>query len=142
MELLGGIQRMEHAIQTPAGDPAWRPAVSQAVAQLKAAFADHVRETEGPSGLYAGVLGDAPRLAQGLYGLVGDHETVWEALDDLEGHLDEIDPVHEGRTGSFGYRHEVVCQDAARLIREVWQHRQRGADLLYEAYDTDLGGET
>lgn len=142
MELLGGIQRMEHAIQTPVGDPAWRPAVSQAVAQLKAAFAAHVRETEGPHGLYAGVLGDAPRLARGLYGLVGDHETVWEALDDLEGHLDEIDPVHEGAPGSFGYRHEVVRQDAARLIREVWQHRQRGADLLYEAYDTDLGGET
>jgi hypothetical protein len=141
MELLGGIQRMEHAIQTPAGDPAWRPAVSQAVAQLKAAFAAHVRETEGPSGLYAGVLGDAPRLAQGLYGLVGDHETVWEALDELEGHLDEIE-VFDGKPGSLGYRHQVVCQDAARLIREVWQHRQRGADLLYEAYDTDLGGET
>ncbi|GAA3202858.1 hypothetical protein ACFO1B_07260 [Dactylosporangium siamense] len=129
MELLGGIQRVEHAIQTPAGDPAWRPAVTQAVAQLKAAFAAHVRETEGPSGLYAGVLGDAPRLAQGLYGLVGDHETVWEALDKLEGHLEL-----EG--------HPVVCQDAVRLIHEVWQHRQRGADLLYEAYDTDLGGET
>ncbi len=142
MELLGGIQRMEHAIQTPVGDPAWRPAVSQAVAQLKAEFAAHVRETEGPSGLYAGVLGDAPRLARGLYGLVGDHETVWEALDDLEGHLDEIDPVQDGAPGTFGYRHEVVRQDAARLIREVWQHRQRGADLLYEAYDTDLGGET
>lgn len=138
MELLGGIQRMEHAIQTPAGDPAWQPAVCQAVAQLKAAFAAHVQETEGPAGLYAGVLGDAPRLARGLYGLVGDHETVWEALDDLEGHLDEIDT----RAGALGYRHEVVCQDAARLIREVWQHRQRGADLLYEAYDTDLGGET
>ncbi|MET7417516.1 hypothetical protein [Dactylosporangium sp. NPDC005555] len=131
MELLGGIQRVEHAIQTPAGDPAWGQTVSQAVAQLKAAFAAHVEETEGPSGLYAGVLGDAPRLARGLYGLVGDHETVWEALDDLEGHL-----------GSRGTRHEVVRQDAARLIREVWQHRQRGADLLYEAYDTDLGGET
>ena len=138
MELLGGIQRMEHAIQTPAGDPAWRPAVSQAVAQLKAAFAAHVRETEGPSGLYAGVLGDAPRLARGLYGLVGDHETVWEALGDLEGHLDEIDT----RPGSSGHRHKVVCQDAERLIREMWQHRQRAADLLYEAYDTDLGGET
>jgi hypothetical protein len=138
MELLGGIQRMEHAIQTPVGDPAWRPAVSQAVAQLKAAFAAHVRETEGPSGLYAGVLGDAPRLARGLYGLVDDHETVWEALGDLEGHLDEIDT----RPGSFGYRHKVVRQDAERLIREMWQHRQRAADLLYEAYDTDLGGET
>ncbi|MEV4138213.1 hypothetical protein AB0J72_39340 [Dactylosporangium sp. NPDC049742] len=131
MELLGGIQRVEHAIQTPAGDPAWRPAVSQAVAQLKAAFAAHVRETEGPSGLYAGVLGDAPRLARGLYGLVDDHEIVWEALDDLEGHL-----------GAGGVRPEVVCEDAARLIREVWQHRQRGADLLHEAYETDLGGET
>lgn len=128
MELLGGIQRVEHALQPPVGDPAWRPAVSQAVAQLKAAFAVHVQETEGPSGLYAGVLGDAPRLARGLHGLVGDHETVWGALDDLEEHL--------------GARHDVIRQDAARLIQEVWQHRQRGADLLYEAYDTDLGGET
>jgi hypothetical protein len=134
MELLGGIQHMEHAIRTPAWDPAWRPRVSQAVAQLKAAFAEHVDQTEGPCGLYAGVLDDAPRLARGVSNLVDDHETVRSALDELEGRLD----------GALGeaHDHESVRQHAARLIREVWQHRQRTADLLYEAYDTDLGGET
>jgi hypothetical protein len=130
MELLGGIQRMEHAIQTPVGDPAWRPAISRAVAQLKAAFAEHVEVTEGPAGLYAGVLDDAPRLASYLNDLVGDHRSVWTALDELEGRLRRPESP------------EDVRWHAARLIHEVWQHRQRGADLLYEAYETDLGGET
>lgn len=130
MELLGGIQRMRNAIRTPVGDPAFRPAVSRAVAQLKAEFAEHVEVTEGPSGLYAGVVDDAPRLAPYLDHLVGDHRSVWIALDELEGRLAEPHPP------------EDVRSRAARLIREVWQHRQRGADLLYEAYETDLGGET
>jgi hypothetical protein len=130
MELLGGIQHMQNAIQTPVGDPAWRPGVSRAVAQLKAAFAEHVEVTEGPCGLYAGVLNDAPRLAPYLNDLVDDHESVRSALDELEGRLDEA------------HSHESVRWQADRLIREVWQHRQRGADFLYEAYETDLGGET
>jgi hypothetical protein len=130
MELLGGIQRMEHAILTPVGDPAWRPGVTSAVAQLKAAFAEHVDRTEGPSGLYAGVVDDAPRLARGVSCLVDEHESMWSALDELEGRL------------RHAHDHEAVLWHAARLIREVWQHRQRGADLLYEAYETDLGGET
>ncbi|MEV8511362.1 hypothetical protein [Dactylosporangium sp. NPDC051484] len=130
MELLDGIQLMQHAIQTPVGDPAWRPEVSRAVAQLKAAFAEHVEVTEGPAGLYAGVINDAPRLASYLDDLVGEHRSVWTALDELEGPL--ADP----------HSHEWVREHVDLLIREVWQHRQRGADLLYEAYVTDLGGET
>ena len=130
MELLGGIQRMEHAIQTPVGDPAWRPKMSRAVAQLKAEFAEHVEVTEGPCGLYAEVLDDAPRLAPYLNDLVGHHRSVWSALDELEGRLEEP------------HSPESVRRHADQLIREVWQHRQRGADLLYEAYITDLGGET
>jgi hypothetical protein len=130
MELLGGIQRMEHAIQTPVGDPAWGTAMSRAVAQLKAAFAEHVEETEGPSGYYAEVLDDAPHVAPYLNDLVGHHRSVWTALDELQGRLEEPNSP------------EAVRWHADRLIREVWQHRQKGADLLYEAYETDLGGET
>ncbi|GAA3450340.1 hypothetical protein [Dactylosporangium matsuzakiense] len=130
MELLGGIQRMQHAIRTPVGDPAFGLAVTRAVAQLKLAFAHHVAVTEGPSGLYAGVIDDAPRLAPYLNDLVGDHRTVWSALDELEGRLSDRHPP------------EAVRRHADRLIREVWLHRQRGADLLHEAYETDLGGET
>ncbi|WP_433610508.1 hypothetical protein ACQP2P_41460 [Dactylosporangium sp. CA-139114] len=121
---------MRHAIQTPVGDPAFETRVSRAVAQLKEAFAVHVEETEGPGGLYAEMLDDAPRLAPYLSTLVGDHRSVWSALDELEGRLSGRHPA------------EAVRRDADRLIREVWQHRQRGADLLHEAYETDLGGET
>jgi len=130
MELLGGIQHIQNAIKTPVGDPAWRPGVTRAVAQLKAAFAEHVEVTEGPSGLYAGVLHDAPRLASYHDDLVGDHQSVRTALDELEGRLGESHSL------------EDVRWQADRLTREVWQHRQRGADFLYEAYETDLGGET
>jgi hypothetical protein len=28
------------------------------------------------------------------------------------------------------------------LLHELSRHRQRGADLVYEAYETDIGGET
>ncbi|MBQ1074678.1 hypothetical protein KBX06_16100 [Micromonospora sp. C31] len=31
---------------------------------------------------------------------------------------------------------------AAHLLRALAGHRQRGADLLWEAYETDPGGET
>ncbi|WP_344619488.1 hypothetical protein [Dactylosporangium salmoneum] len=115
---------MEHAIQTPVGDPAWRPAMSRAVAQLKAAFAEH------DSGLYAKVLDDAPRLAHDLDDLVGHHRSVWTALDEFEDRL---------RDPGAG---EDLRWEADRLIQEVWQYRQKGADLLYEAYETDIGGET
>jgi hypothetical protein len=130
MELQGGIQRMQHAIQTPVGDPAWRPKMSRAVAEFKAEFAEHVEVTEGPAGLYAEVLDDAPRLAPYLNDLVGHHRSVWSALDELEGRLEEP------------HSPESVRRHADQLIREVWHHHQRGTDLLYEAYTTDLGGET
>ena len=31
---------------------------------------------------------------------------------------------------------------AGQLIHELYEPRQRGADLVYEAYGTDIGGET
>jgi hypothetical protein len=129
-ELLGGIQRLEHAIDAPVGDPTWRPGMTRAVAQLRDAFREHVEVTEGPTGLYAGLLEHAPRLARGLHDLVDEHQAVMSAFSALEDRLDYDGTVEEVRS------------QAAQLLREVWQHRQRGADLVYEAYATDIGGET
>jgi hypothetical protein len=129
-ELVGGIQRLEHAIGSPAGDPAWQPGMARALTVLRSAFADHVAVTEGPAGLYADVVEHSPRLARGVSDLLWEHRIVWSALDALEGSLCGSD------VGPDIQRH------AARLLRGLWQHRQRGADLLYEAYTCDIGGET
>ena len=79
-ELIGGMERLERAIGTPPGDPLWRPGLTRAVAHLRAAFTEHVLETEGDAGLYAGLLQDAPRLARGVSDLVGEHAAVLSTL--------------------------------------------------------------
>jgi hypothetical protein len=127
-ELLAAIQGFESALAAPSADPAWRYCVAAELARLRAAFGTHIELTEGPDGLYAEVLGDAPRLVHEVYNLGREHATVAAALDTLAGSLD-ADPERLRLWGSD-------------LLYVLSRHRQRGADLVYEAYATDIGGET
>ena len=128
-ELLSGIKRVEHAIGEPIGDPLWWSGLSRAVAQLRTAFSAHVDVTEGPTGHYAGLLEHAPRLARGVNDLVDEHRDVLAAFNELEDTMERVSP-------------DRVRRQTVRVLRKVWRHRQRGADLLYEAYVIDIGGET
>ena len=82
-ELLDAIQTFEQALAVPSADPAWRSGVARQLARLRAAFADHVAVTEGPGGLYASLLDDAPRLAHEVDVLVREHGDVRATLDAL-----------------------------------------------------------
>ena|SRR5690348_4162229 len=128
-ELLNNIKRVESAIGTPTSDPTWRSGLSRAVAQLRAAFSAHVDDTEGPDGHYAGLLEHAPRLARGVNDLVVEHRDVLEAFSALEDTMEQVSP-------------DRVRRQTANVLSQVWRHRQRGADLMYEAYVVDIGGET
>ena len=130
-ELLGGgIRHLEHAIGSPIGDPSWRPGISRAVASLRAAFAEQISATEGPSGLYAGRVEGQPRLTRKLNALVHEQHTVLSSLDGLEFRLDTEACDDDLRT------------QAAQVLEEVLRHRQHGAVLVYDVLSTDLGGET
>jgi hypothetical protein len=59
--------------------------------------------------------------------LVREHSAVFSALDALAARID-TEP-------------ERLRGWAEDLLRALAEHRQRGADLIYEAYTTDLGGE-
>lgn len=129
--LLHSIQAFERALAVPAGDPGWRPRVSSRLHGLRAAFAEHIVVTEGPDGLYAEVLEHAPRLARSAHVLVREHAAIATALSALQRRIDQPGPsVEELRAWS------------SDLLRELSRHRQRGADLVYEAFATDIGGET
>lgn len=129
--LLRGIQFFEQALAAPARDPGWRERVSVRLDSLRAAFDEHVVVTEGPEGLYAELLDHAPRLARRVHVLVREHAAVVASMSALDqrARLPET-TVEELRTWS------------SDLLRELSRHRQRGADLVYEAYQTDIGGET
>jgi hypothetical protein len=131
VELLETVQRFGRALSVPTSDPHWRERVRERLDPLRAAVAEHVVVTEGPDGLYAELLDHAPRLARGVHTLVGEHAVLVTAVDTLKARLDEQTIAVEQVRGW-----------ASDLLRELHRHRQRGADLVYEAYAADIGGET
>lgn len=128
-ELLQAQQLVERALATPAAGPGWGERFARRIAELRDAFAAHVQVTEGADGLYAGILDRAPRLAHSVDKLVHDHAAIAVSIDALCQRATTADP-------------QWVRRWASDLTRQMSRHRQRGADLLYEAYATDIGGET
>jgi hypothetical protein len=134
-ELRESMSALEQALAAPAPGRlgAWAQRVHVALAELSADFREHIDITEGPDGLYRGVLTTAPRLSHAVTGLTREHAQIKDLVDDLLARLtgsevnDGVDRVRDLGTVLLG-----------RLIR----HRQRGSDLVYEAYETDIGGET
>jgi hypothetical protein len=128
-ELLHAIHAFEVALAVPARDPRWRERVSERLRTLCDAFGEHVVLTEGPEGLYAELLEHAPRLARGVRHLVREHAALREDIDLLSARVPGADV-------------ERLRRRANHLLHQLGRHRQRGADLVYEAYATDIGGET
>jgi hypothetical protein len=130
-ELLAAIRDFQCALATPYGNPGWRCGVAAELPRLRAALVTHVELTEGPEGLYAEVLADAPRLVRQVNSLGREHATMSAALEALEALAQRVDAEPE----------RVRCW-GSDLLRELSRHRQRGADLVYQAYTIDIGGET
>ncbi len=128
-ELLNIIHGYEQAISGPVADPAWRDRVCARLANMRAAFADHVAVTEGEHGLYREMLDTAPRLAHAVNRLIRDHAFIAGQIDVLVARAPTADSA-------------AIRAHSADLLRDLSRHRQRGADLVYEAYSTDIGGET
>ena len=134
-ELRGSMSALEQALAAPAPGRggAWAEQVDVAIRELSAEFREHVAVTEGPDGLHGAVLTTSPRLAGMVRRLVGEHAAIGGLVGDLLTRMrttvpdDAVDEIRELGTALLG-----------RLAR----HRQRGADLVYEAYQVDLGGET
>jgi hypothetical protein len=129
------MHQLEEAIAKPApgrSDP-WVKHVHSTLVDLGAAFERHIAITEGPGGLFEEVTQAAPRLTGGVTKLAEEHKTIREAIaiaiDAVRDRSDAApnSPTTEGR--------EAVLDVINRLMR----HRQRGADLIYEAYQVDVG---
>lgn len=129
--LAGDLHALTRTLAVPPGEPRWRERLVLRLGPVRQGFAEHVQVTEGPCGLYAELLAHAPRLARGVRLLTREHGTIGAALaalwEDVERPGVPVDDLW-------------VC--TRHLVRVLHRHRQRGADLLWQAYQTDLGGET
>lgn len=137
-ELRESMDALEAALAAPAleSQVRWRQRVHGALTDLSAGFQDHVGITEGPDGLYDELRTKAPRLTHSVDRLGQEHEAIAELLGAL---LARTGPDAEGEAEGAA---ELIREQGTTLLGLLVRHRQRGADLVFEAYEFDIGGET
>jgi predicted NBD/HSP70 family sugar kinase len=128
IELKQAMSATEIAAAAAAGDPTWRGDLRAALDDLRRSWDHHVEEVEGPDGLLPELVGKAPRLAPKVARLDDEHSELRTRIDETIGHLDA------GEVADL--RAEVLD-----VLVAIARHRQLGADLVYDAYHVDIGGE-
>ena len=110
----------------------WTEAVQKALTHLHHAFHDHIKVAEG-GGLYDEVLEREPRLLPVVTKLKDEHPVILKAIHT---------PYHrlKDRAPEEFVPAEEIRDDVLKALARITRHRQKGADLVYEAYFVDLGG--
>ena len=130
-ELRDSMTAVDEALGAPIESAEWRDRVRAAVAELAHDFRTHVELTEGEGGLYADVRASSPRLSGKVRRLMGEHTRYAVHLQSLLAHIDG-----EGELADPAALREEVTALVGQLVR----HRQAGSDLVFEAYEVDIGG--
>src|SRR5680860_1170644 len=134
-ELRESMSALEYALAAPAiaGQARWVQRVHVALVELSGDFRAHVDITEGPDGLYRDLLKTSPRLSDAVTSLTREHALITGQVDDLLSRVATPDVIEDvDRVRDLG----------TALLGTLVRHRQRGSDLVFEAYEVDIGGET
>jgi hypothetical protein len=134
-ELRESMGALEDALASPAtaDRTRWTQRVEAALVEVAGDFRAHVAITEGPHGLYVELLATSPRLTGAVDDLTRDHVLIGGQIDDLLTRVAGPDA-----TAAV----DGVRRSATALLGRIVRHRQRGSDLVFEAYEFDIGGET
>jgi len=129
--LRSAMIRLEQALDAPAPGRSgeWTTCVRDALENLEEVWTRHVIDTEAPGAFLDELTQAEPRLANQVQRLRDEHGQVLSALLAAEDDL-RAEPVDTER----------VRSSLTSLLCELHRHRQRGVDLVYEAYDVDIGG--
>jgi hypothetical protein len=126
---------LESGISSPAAGrvPGWTDQVLKEMVSLRDAFEQHIIVTEKPGGLYEEIMERAPRLVGKIHRLQDEHPQIDTAI---QGTLEKL----EGGIDESSWPLDTARDDLQRLLGRIVRHRQHGADLVWEAYNVDIGG--
>ena len=130
------LVHLEEGISSPAAGriPDWTATVLKEMVEVRDAFEQHIAVTERPDGLYDEIVERAPRLAGNVRRLREEHPEIKEAVTTMVVRLEQTE------IGGVAWPLDDARDDLQRLIGSVIRHRQKGADLVWEAYNVDIGG--
>ena len=132
--LYEAVVGLEDALATPIGDGSkWRLRVAMAIDHATIRIEEHAKQTEAKGGFLERVIQEVPRLQRRVNQLKVDHERLEKEVDALRLSISLVDDDKiPGQ--AVGIRNQAI-----ELLGQLTRHRQRGADLIYEAYQVDIG---
>ncbi len=126
---------VERAISGPAvgREADWAAEVAVGLKELLRTIDEHVAAVERPMGLYDEITARAPRLSRQIERLKDEHPLMRDATRSVADRL-ETAPIGES------WPLDDARDELQRLLGRIVRHRQLGADLVWEAYNLDIGG--
>jgi hypothetical protein len=134
--LKAALSGLELAIARPGRGSEWTAAVRDALEILHEVWTRHIVETEAPGSFLDELVGESPRLATPASRLRREHSEILAGIVRAEKKL-AIIPIDDE---SLDAHVEELREELTALLAALARHRQRGADLVYEAYQVDIGG--
>lgn len=126
VQLHEAMSALERDAARPTFSDEWLGVLQGSVSDLIDSLEAHTGEVEGDEGLLALIREDSPRLAAEIGEIEGEHVVLADAAARL------LRAVESGDT-------ERIRRRVTSLLGRITTHRQRGADLVYEAYSVDIG---
>jgi hypothetical protein len=127
------LDRIDVHLAEPERSAVWWVELVAYLDRLDDALALHRADVEGPGGLHAQVLADAPRVAPAVARLEIEHDRLSVQIRDARLRVGAIAGDPEAADEAIAITGELV----ARLRR----HQSDADDLVHEAYRVDIGGE-
>ena len=128
-------QAMDDAIIAPSRDRIrWAEGLRQALDEMADILRRHQDASERPGGTLEEMANLQPRLTPRIERSRGEHLPL---IERTEGLRDLV--ARQMEAGAVAVDH--LRQDAGRLQGDVRHHMAAGVDLMYEAYERDMGGE-
>jgi hypothetical protein len=95
----------------------------------------HIVETEAPGAFLDELVDEAPRLSTPAARLRREHNEILGVITRAEKWLDQVLLDDDHDVWVDGLR-----ADLTSMLCALSYHRQRGSDLIFAAYDVDIGG--
>ena len=128
IEVGSALARLEDALARPVGTPhEWRHRVDLALDDLLIVGRVQIAALLAEGGPLDDVVGSVPRLVDAVGRLRQGLPTIEAETETLQKELGELDPPE-------------IRRRLLPLMGRVVGHRQRVADVIWEAYNVDLGG--
>ena len=135
--LKAALSGLELALAAPFANRAeWVMHVRESLNIVHEVWTRHIVETEAPGAFLDELVTEAPRLSTPASRLRREHSDILATIVRADKRL--VTPATED--DAYVTWAEELRVELTSLLAALARHRQRGADLVYEAYAVDLGG--